>query len=139
MQLLYLLLWWPYLALGIATATASGITTAFHVYREHENGDLRMWYMPSGSMGINPTLYDMGSKRMRIGLSPELDVDIRVDDDYIVADTFSIYVNDKLQFVCYYDDDDHQKGNLIDIVVNEQAYTYSINAGSHASCTAATD
>lgn len=137
MQLLYVLL---LQSLSIAAATASGITTAFHVYREHENGDLRMWYMPSGSM--NPTLSfvtGMESKRMRIGLSPELDVDIRVDDDYIVADTFSIYVNDKLQFVCYYDDDDHQKGNLIDIVVNEQAHTYSINAGSHASCTTATD
>lgn len=134
MQLTPLFLW---CSLLIANVAASGTTTAFHVYREHDKGDLRMWYMPSANMNMNPTLYNMGSKSMRIDLSPDLDVTIRVDDDYIVADTFSIYVNDRLQFVCYYDDDDHQIGNLLDIIVNEQAYTYSINAGSHASCTPA--
>lgn len=143
MQIFYTLLTWCILVgtINASNDDLSTTTTAFHVYREHEQGDLRMWYMPnhSTSSRSNPTLYNIGAKHMRIDVLPDLNIDIRVNDEYIIADTFSIYVNDMLRFICYYDDDDHQTGNLVDIVINEQAFTYSINAGSQATCTPANE
>lgn len=140
--------WWPnpgmWVFAMIFVTSLAGATTEFHVYREHEQGGLRMWYLPRHP--VAPAAMDVATispqianhdKVTRLTFHPTLAIDIRVDDDYITADTFSIYVNDKLQYVCYYDDDDHQVGNLADITINEESYTYRITAGGHASCASA--
>lgn len=64
----------------------------------------------------------------------ELQVDVRINDSYIFADTYEIWINNALQAVCYFVDDvvtynDH----LFDIAVIAQSY--QILAASQSVCT----
>lgn len=124
------------LAMIYGVAGSMSTTNIFHIHRGDGSGKVKLWYDPHSNMKTVPEMHYINENRMRIILSSSLDIDIFINDDYIFADTFSIYVNDHLQYVCFYDDDDHQNGDLFDIVMDEQTYTYRIMAGKHASCTA---